>query len=86
LKLKRIAENRDDAAEEEAVGRSLKELPQEKWPCCVEERVGFMAPFEYTKTKNRPYNRGPIALTDTSRQLHCGTRHTRQRPSRSRGC
>jgi hypothetical protein len=59
LKLKRIAENRDDAAEEEVAGRSLKELPQEKWPCCVEERVGFMAPFEYTKTKNHPYNRGP---------------------------
>lgn len=59
LKLKRIAENRDDAAEEEVAGRSLKELPQEKWPCCVEERVGFMAPFEYTKTKNHPYNRSP---------------------------
>lgn len=59
LKLKRIAENRDDAAEEEVAGRSLIELPQEKWPCCVEERVGFMAPFEYTKTKKHPYNRGP---------------------------
>jgi ATP-dependent exoDNAse (exonuclease V) alpha subunit len=59
LKLKRIGQNRDDAAEEAVAGQSFKDLPQEQWPCCVEERVGFMAPFEYTKTKNHPYHRGP---------------------------
>lgn len=59
LKLKRIGQNRDDAAEEAVAGRSLKDLPQEKWPCCVVERVGFMAPFEYTRIVNHPYNRGP---------------------------
>jgi hypothetical protein len=59
LKLKRIAQNRDDAAEEEVAGRSFKDLPQEKWPSCVAERVGFMAPFEYTRTANHPYNHGP---------------------------
>lgn len=59
LKLKRIGQNRDDAAEEAVAGQSLHDLPQEKWPCCVAERVGFMAPFEYTRTANHPYNRGP---------------------------
>ncbi len=59
LKLKRIGQTRDDAAEEAVAGKSLKDLPQEKWPCCVAERVGFMAPFEYTRTANHPYNRGP---------------------------
>lgn len=59
LKLKRIGESRNDAAEEAVAGRSLQELPQEQWPCCVPERVGFMAPFEYTRIANHPYNRGP---------------------------
>ena len=59
LKLKRIGQERDDAAEEAVAGQSLKDLPEEKWPCCVDERVGFMAPFEYTRRKNHPYNRGP---------------------------
>jgi len=32
LRLKRIAEGRDDAAEEAVAGKRLDELPQEKWP------------------------------------------------------
>ncbi len=54
LKLKRIAEERDDAAEEVVAGRSFKDLPQARWPICVSERVGFMAPFEYTRIAPRP--------------------------------
>lgn len=59
LKLKRIAENRDDAAEESVAGQSINSLPQAKWPACIAERVGFMAPFEYVREANHPYNRGP---------------------------
>ena len=59
LKLKRIGQDRDDAAEEAVAGRSLSDLPQEKWPCCIAERMGFMAPFEYTRIASHPYNRGP---------------------------
>lgn len=59
LKLKRIAEDRDDDAEEAVAGQSIKDLPQAQWPPCVAERVGFMAPFEYTRMANHPYNRGP---------------------------
>lgn len=59
LKLKRIAENRDDAAEESVAGKSIRDLPQAKWPSCIAERVGFMAPFEYVREANHPYNRGP---------------------------
>ena len=59
LKLKRIAENRDDALEQAIAGRSIKDLPENMWPCCVPERVAFMAPFEYTRIANHPYNRGP---------------------------
>src|SRR5208283_2740658 len=58
LKLKRIAEERHDAAEEEIAGQSLKDLPQDKWPPCVPERMGFMAAFEYMRVANHPYNRG----------------------------
>ena len=59
LKLKRIAEDRDDDAEEHVAGQSIKDLPQAKWPSCIVERVGFMAPFEYVREANHPYNRGP---------------------------
>ncbi|MBX7132300.1 MAG: AAA family ATPase [Fimbriimonadaceae bacterium] len=59
LKLKRVAEDRDDAAEEAVAGKRLDELPQTKWPACASERMGFMAPFEYVRIANHPYNRGP---------------------------
>ena len=49
LKLKRIAQSRNDAAEQAVAGLALNNLPQEKWPCCVPERVAFMSPFEYTR-------------------------------------
>ncbi|MDY6904431.1 MAG: AAA family ATPase [Thermodesulfobacteriota bacterium] len=57
LKLKRIGQERNDDAEEAVAGRSLADLPQEKWPCCVAERVAFMAPFDYTRIANHPYKR-----------------------------
>ena len=55
LKLKRIGQKRDDAAEKTVAGQSLKDLPQDQWPCCVPERVGFMAPFEYVRMAEHPY-------------------------------
>lgn len=59
LKLKRIAQHRNDAAEEAVAGRSFKDLSQAELPACIAERVGFMAPFEYIREANHPYNRGP---------------------------
>ena len=59
LKLKRIAEGRDDAAEQTVSGKSLEELEPSQWPVCVAERVGFMAPFEYVRMAKHPYNWGP---------------------------
>jgi hypothetical protein len=35
LKLNRIGQKRNVDAEEAVAGRSLADLPQEKWPCCV---------------------------------------------------
>jgi len=55
LKLKRIANERDDAAEQRVAGQSLEVLDQKDWPCCVSERVAFMAPFEYTRIARHPY-------------------------------
>ena len=59
LKLKQIAEKRDDDAEEAVAGRSIKDLPQTKWPPCIAERSSFMAPFEYVRDADHPYNYGP---------------------------
>jgi ATP-dependent exoDNAse (exonuclease V) alpha subunit len=59
LRLKRIAQGRDDKAEECVHGQSIKDLPQDNWPVCVTERMAFMAPFEYVRMANHPYNRGP---------------------------
>lgn len=58
LNLKRIAENRDDDAEEAIAGKTLQELSHHQWPPCVPERMGFMASLEYTRFPNHPYNRG----------------------------
>ena len=55
LVLNRIAESRKDDAETAVAGQSIKDLPQEKWPCCVAERMAFMADFEYDRRANHPY-------------------------------
>ena len=55
LILKRIAERRDDQAEQARAGQSIKDLPQAQWPCCIAERSAFMADFEYVKHENHPY-------------------------------
>jgi ATP-dependent exoDNAse (exonuclease V) alpha subunit len=57
LKLDRIAENRDDEAEDKVAGKSIEELEQNEWPCCVAERAMFMAPFAYTRMATHPYSR-----------------------------
>src|SRR3954469_17267431 len=55
LQLKGIGEKRNDNAEQAVKGQSLNVLPQEQWPCCVTERMAFMAPFEYTRVAQHPY-------------------------------
>ena len=45
-KLKPIAAHKNEAQEKMIVGRTLEALPHEQWPCCVQERAAFMAPFE----------------------------------------
>lgn len=50
-KLNRIASAKNDDQEKLIAGRSLEELPREQWPCCVEERATFMAPFELEQIK-----------------------------------
>lgn len=55
LKLPRIAQTRNDETENSVAGRSLSDLPQDLWPCCMGERMAFMAPFEYTRILNHPY-------------------------------
>lgn len=55
LALRRIAEDRNDALEESIAGKSVKELADTEHPCCVDERVTFLAPFEFTRIQNHPY-------------------------------
>ena len=59
LKLSRIAANRNDNAEESVAGNSIQNLSQSNWPSCIIERAAFMAPFEYVRETDHPYNRGP---------------------------
>lgn len=51
VKLPRIAELKEEQEELAIAGRSLDELAPERWPCCVEERAAFMAPFEMFQEK-----------------------------------
>lgn len=53
-KLKRIADQKRDEDEIIIAGRSLDELPREQWPCCIEERAAFMAPFALEHEKKHP--------------------------------
>jgi len=50
-KLKGIAGKKTDEQEKPLTGRSLDDLPREQWPCCVDERATFMAPFEMEQVK-----------------------------------
>ena len=43
LKLRRIAEARKDAAEQAVKGRAFSDLPEQQWPCCINERVSFLS-------------------------------------------
>lgn len=55
LQLKGIGQNRDDNAEEAVAGMSLNVLSPDRWPCCIGERMSFMAPFEILQRKVHPY-------------------------------
>lgn len=53
--LPRIAESKDDKAEECIKGLSLADLSQDQLPPCIGERASFMAPFPLTLSKRHPY-------------------------------
>lgn len=55
--LKRIAEEKFDAREEENAGKSIDNLEERIWPPCVHERGMFMSPFDFTATMLHPYKR-----------------------------
>ena len=50
-KLKRIAGGKKEEAELPMAGKSFEKIPREQWPCCVDERAAFMAPFEMEQLK-----------------------------------
>jgi hypothetical protein len=78
-KLKRIAGSKNDASEIAVAGRRLDEIPISQWPCCVDERATFMAPFEMEQVKRH-------ALAQNSPQHYGHFRPTPQRyPAYSAG-
>jgi hypothetical protein len=84
LKLKHIAVERDDAAEEAVARRRLGQLPQAQWSARVAERMAFMVPFEYVRTANHLYNRVLRRATAISRMPY-GIRRCRRQQWHSRG-
>ena len=65
LKLKGIAQNKDEAEEEKVQGKTVKELleAQRRLPPCVKERMTFMANFDFSRQVEHPY-------TETSPATH----------------
>lgn len=57
LKLKNIAENKDEQVEGAAAGKSVKDLEQEQYPACVTERATFLADFSFTRLHQHPYSK-----------------------------
>jgi hypothetical protein len=77
--LKRIAGSKNDDLEEAVAGRSFEDLPTEQWPCCIDERVTFMAPFEMVHIKKH-------ALAHVNSKLYGHFLPTKQRyPAYSAG-
>jgi hypothetical protein len=58
LRLARISDHRGDAKKknqcEPVKSKSLQEMDQKMWPCCVAERAMFMSPFMYTRQATHP--------------------------------
>lgn len=77
VKLKQIAGHKHDESERLIAGRSLETLPPEQWPCCVEERGMFMAPFETEHIKRH-------ALASVNKEHYGHFQATRQRYPASR--
>jgi hypothetical protein len=78
-KLKRIAGAKKGEMEQHIAGKSLDEIPREQWPCCVDERATFMAPFEMSQIKRH-------ALAEKSPQHYGHFKPTPQRyPAYSAG-
>ncbi|MBI3957614.1 MAG: AAA family ATPase [Chloroflexi bacterium] len=77
--LTRIASKKKDDEERLIAGRSLEDLPREQWPCCIEERATFMAPFPMEQIKQH-------ALAQLSPQQYGHFQPTHQRyPAYSAG-
>lgn len=63
LKLPRIAENRNENAENGIAGKTIDDIDEKQWPPCVSERGMFMSPFNFTRHAHHPY-------ADTSPDTH----------------
>ena len=57
LKLKQIAENKDEASESSVAGRAFTELPGNALPPCLRERSAFMSPHGLVSSVPHPYQR-----------------------------
>ena len=55
LILPRIAEEKDDAAEQRVAARFWREMPEQEWPACAVERGAFMSNGSFTRTVVHPY-------------------------------
>lgn len=57
LKLKNIADAKNEAAELPIAGQSLKVLDQSDFPPCATERGAFMADFAFSRLHSHPYSK-----------------------------
>lgn len=68
LKLKNIADSKDEAVEMPLAGKSIRDLPATSYPPCVKERATFMADFPFERQHAHPY-----ATTSTETHGHFAT-------------
>src|SRR4051812_16607963 len=55
LALRRIAEEKDDAAQHGVRGKFWRELLEQERPACTVERGAFMSGWAFTRTVHHPY-------------------------------
>lgn len=74
LRLKRIAEGRDDVTELRLAGKTWEQIRPEELPPCTAERAGFMSPNSQNIAKEHPYSYnkyyGKFKMTPYSRPAY----------------
>lgn len=86
LRLPRIAESRNDDAEQTVAGKSIENLDQSKWPCCISDVPCLWPRLSIQGWLITLIQKHHLILIVISPKLHCDILFTQHRLFHSCGC